>query len=503
MGYRRVIRSLIAIAAVLRLAAAVDIDPKLYLEDVKYFASERLKGRRSGASQLDQAADFVARRFRELGLAPAGDGGYLQRFRVTTNSKAGKANRLACREDATGHVLELTRDYTPLSLSSSGKVSGPVVFVGYGITAHEYGYDDYAGIDVQGKVVLLMKHEPRESDDSSVFGGRVYTNHAQIESKAWNARMHGAAAVLLVADTPNHRGTYEEFERLGPGVGPDSPGIPFVQVKAEVVERWLRLAGRTLMGEVRAIDEDLKPRSAELPASLAVELSVDVRRESKPVSNVLGYLPGRTDEYLILGAHYDHVGLGEQYSMSPGRKGAVHPGADDNASGAAGVLGLARWFAAHPNHRRGILFVEFGGEEFGLLGSNHYVQHPTLPLSKAVAMLNLDMIGRIRDKNVYIGGVDTGTGFKALVEELNRTAEFNLEDSDSGNYGSSDHYSFTPKQIPFLFFFSGLHPDYHTPDDTWDRINAPDAARLLELVGAVIERLLDAPERPQFQLRTR
>jgi Zn-dependent M28 family amino/carboxypeptidase len=189
--------------------------------------------------------------------------------------------------------------------------------------------------------------------------------------------------------------------------------------------------------------------------------------------------------------------------MEPSKRGQVHPGADDNASGTSGVLELARWFSKHPGRRRGILFMAFGGEEFGLLGSNHYVEAPRMPLAKAIAMVNLDMIGRVRNNRVFVGGVDTSANFKALVESLNQSeeAKFDLEDTDTGGYGSSDHYSFTPEGIPFLFFFSGLHPDYHTPGDTWDRVDAPQAARLLRLVGRVIERLLDSPERPAFQRR--
>jgi hypothetical protein len=338
-----------------------------------------------------------------------------------------------------------------------------------------------------------------------VFGGKVYTNHAQIESKAVNAKRHGASALILVSDTPTHRGSFDQLDKLGPALGPDSAGIPFVEMKAEVAEKWLALGGQSIEGEIQAIDGDLRGHSFALPASLKVDLSVDLHRETKPVDNVLAYLPGTSDEYLILGAHYDHVGLGEQYSMEPAKRGTIHPGADDNASGTSGVLELARWFSKHAGHRRGILFMTFGGEEFGLLGSNHYVDAPELPLAKAIAMINLDMIGRVRDNRVFVGGVGSSANFKALVEGLNQSEneKFYIEDTDTGGYGSSDHYSFTPEQIPFLFFFSGLHPDYHTPGDTWDRVTAPQTAKLLGLVGRVVESLLDSPERPAFRSEPR
>jgi hypothetical protein len=210
-------------------------------------------------------------------------------------------------------------------------------------------------------------------------------------------------------------------------------------------------------------------------------------------------VPGSTDEYIVIGAHYDHLGLGEQYSMAPSEAGTVHPGADDNASGTAGVIELARWFSTQPKPKRGVLFLAFAGEELGLLGSSYYVNHPDLPLDKAVAMINMDMIGRIREGKVFVGGTGSGTTLKADIEKVvAKYPTLHLDFSDVGGYGSSDHTSFTTKQVPVLFFFSGLHSDYHKPSDTWDKIDAPDAAMLLSLVSDVAASLIDTPERPGF-----
>jgi hypothetical protein len=500
---RKPFLSLVALLAALRLAAAVEVDPQQYLEDIKYLASEQLKGREDGTPELDQAADYIARQFRAFGLRPVRDDSYYQRFQVTISARPGKANRLEYGEGPRKTTLKFDGEFRPLSLSSNGKVSGQVVFAGYGITAPEYDYDDYAGIDVRDKLVLILRHEPQEFDENSVFGGRVYTNHAQVESKAVNAKLHGARAVIFASDQPTHPNDSDELEKLGRAVGPGSPGIPFVQVKAEVAQRWLKLAGHSLEEVVKAIDTDLRPRSFALPVTLSVKMSVDLLRETRPVSNVVGYLAGETDEYVIIGAHYDHIGLGEQFSMQPAKRGTVHPGADDNASGTAGVIELARWFAKHPRHRRGILFIAFAGEEFGLLGSNHYVDAPELPLENTVTMINLDMIGRLRDDKLYIGGIASGSGFQTLIDELAKDAKFSVDDADAGGYGSSDQYSFTPQQIPTLFFFTGMHRDYHRPTDTWDKIDAPGSARVLDFVGQAAERLLDAPERPQFLKRPR
>jgi Peptidase family M28/PDZ domain len=212
---------------------------------------------------------------------------------------------------------------------------------------------------------------------------------------------------------------------------------------------------------------------------------------------VAGYLPGLTDEYIVIGAHYDHLGLGEQFSMAPSLAGTIHPGADDNASGTAGVIELARWFSTQPKQKRGILFLTFAGEELGLLGSSYFVNHPALPLDRDVAMINMDMIGRVRDGKIFIGGVGTGSTLKKLLEEITPKYGLHIDYSEAG-YGSSDHTSFTTKQVPVLFFFSGLHADYHKPSDTWDKIDAPDAAKLLQMIAEVSEDLRESPDRPLF-----
>ena len=213
---------------------------------------------------------------------------------------------------------------------------------------------------------------------------------------------------------------------------------------------------------------------------------------------MVGYVPGATDEYVIIGAHYDHLGLGEQYSLAPEKVGTIHPGADDNASGAAGVLALARYFASHPKPARGILFIAFAGEELGLLGSTHYVNHPCLPLNRAALMINMDMIGRIRDRKVMVGGAPEGSPFRRILETLGPQHDLDLDLSDTSVYGSSDHTSFKARQVPTLFFFSGLHADYHRPSDTWEKIDPDSTVRLLKLI-ADLTMIAGTPSgKPQF-----
>jgi hypothetical protein len=486
------------VAAALCLANVASVSPQQYLEHVKHLASPELRGRGTGMPELDKAAEYIAAQFRSFGLRPPDGQDYRQAFNVTTNARLGRDNRLAYFDNGRRTGLRMREDFIPLNFSARGKIEGQMVFAGYGITAPEYGYDDYAGLDVKDKIVLVLRHEPQEYDEKSVFAGRIYTEHSQLFSKASNAKMRGARGVVLVMDRANHRGDEDRLEAFSGAVGPADAGIPFVQVKAAVAERWFAAAGKKLEELQEQIDKDLKPRPFAFPASLRLEGNLDLERAVKRVDNVLGYLPGETDEYVVLGAHYDHLGLGEQFSMAPSQAGTVHPGADDNASGVAGVIELARWFASRPKPKRGILFMAFAAEELGLLGSSHYVKNPALPLDKAVAMLNLDMIGRIKDGKAFIGGSGTGTTLKALLDEVAPRHDLKIDYSEVGGYGSSDHTSFTTRQVPVLFFFSGLHADYHKPSDTWDKIEAGEAAKLLGLISDAMVRLIEAPGRPEF-----
>ncbi|HEY2015633.1 MAG TPA: M28 family peptidase [Bryobacteraceae bacterium] len=485
-------------ASWIAFGAGATIDPNTYLNDVKYLASNEMRGRATGSPELEKAAGFIAAKFKEFGLKPVNGKSYYQAFPVTTTSRLGKANHFSFTENGHSITLHPGEDFIPLQFSSKGRMSGPVVFAGYGITAPEYHYDDYAGIDVKGKLVLILRHEPQETDEHSVFAGRNNTDHAAFAHKASNAKLHGAAGVILIDDTVHHRDQADELQKFGTADGPSDAGIPFVQVKAARLEGWFAGAGKNLETIEAGIDKDLKPESFAFPEGLRADGEADVERLVKTVHNVAGLLPGETDEYVVIGAHYDHLGLGGQFSLAPSMTGTVHPGADDNASGTAGAIELARWYSRQPKQKRGILFLTFAGEELGLLGSAYYVAHPDMPLDKAVAMINMDMIGRVHNGKLYIGGVASGSNLRPMLEKITPKYQLNIDYSDSTGYGSSDHTSFTIGHVPVLFFFSGLHADYHKPGDTWDKIDAPEAAKLLELVADVTDNLRETAERPQF-----
>src|SRR5256886_10476436 len=253
----------LAALALLALGAARHtteaLDAQHYLAHVKFLASDTLRGRATGSPELEKAAAYIAKQFKASGLQPRDGKGYLQGFPVTTNAKLGSNNRFEYTENGKTAALKFEEEFIPFNFSSRAKVSGEVVFVGYGITAREYNYDDYAGVDVKDKLALILRHEPQEFDEKSVFAGKVYTEHAQFFSKVINAKNHGARGVILINDRANHRGEADQLEPFGKTAGPADAGIPFVQIKAEVAERWVSGAGKDLAGNAAEIRKDLKP----------------------------------------------------------------------------------------------------------------------------------------------------------------------------------------------------------------------------------------------------
>jgi len=265
----------------------------------------------------------------------------------------------------------------------------------------------------------------------------------------------------------------------------------------------MKRAGQSLPGLQKAIDKDLSLHSFVLPPAIRVHLRTDVSPRRRTLKNVAGYLPGNDpklrDEIIVIGAHYDHLGLAEQGgSLDSSPLGKIHHGADDNASGTSGIIELARAFSEDKIHlRRSVLFLAFAGEELGLFGSANYVEHPRFPIDRTIAMLNLDMIGRMQQNKLFIGGVGTSPGFRNLVAEEGKSLDLHFDFTDSG-YDASDHMSFARKRIPVLFFFSGLHADYHRPSDTWDKMEPNETAKVLELVEGVVRRIDAAGARPPY-----
>ena len=475
--------------------AVASTDAARYLDDIKALTAPEMEGRGDGSKGLTLAEHLIVARYKALGMEPAGKKDYLQSFRVVTGRRILPGTKLSAQANGEkSQPYGLNDDFIPLTFSSTGNAKASLVFAGYGITAREINYDDFHDSDVAGKIVLVLRGEPEALAQKAPGGG--HTTHASLITKAINAKNHGAVALIVVSGKLP-RGESDALIPFGETEGPEEAGILCLQVKAAVADDWLRPTGLSAAELQDSIEKEMSS-GLVIPLDSALDVTVKIETLRATVNNVLAYLPGKTDEYVIVGAHYDHLGKGDSHSLAPSQIGQIHPGADDNASGTAGVLELARVFAPLAGKLdRGILFANFAGEELGLLGSAEWVKEPTRPLAKAAAMLNMDMIGRIKDDKVFIGGVGTGTTFKSTLEDAAKGSGFHLEYSDSG-YSSSDHTSFVSKKIPVLFFFSGLHGDYHKPSDTWDKINASAAAQLLNLVSKVSVELADACEKPGF-----
>lgn len=453
-----------------------------FMEHIRYLASDQLKGRGNGSEELEQAAEYIARHFREAGLLPAGEGNtYFQEFELTLGLELGSENQITFQFKDGPIQLRPGEHYVPLTSGSQKRIEGPLVFVGFGITASELDYDDYGNLDVEGKIVVAFEHEPQERFEGSVFAGGELTPYATAFHKIMNARSRGAVGVILLPDYFNHP---EGVSSPPEATQVVNLGIHTVRLTEAWGQRLISESGRDPDEITGLMSSQLTPQSFNLDYAGVVDL--DVIKVRRTVRNVLGFIPGKTEEIIILGAHYDHLGLGSNGSLAADLKGQIHNGADDNASGTAGLLQLAEEFATG-SPRRGLLFIAFAGEELGLLGSRYYVEHPTIPLEDTMAMLNMDMIGR-SDGDLLIGGVGTASEFRTLLDEIQETSSLEFSYSDSLR-GSSDHLSFVSKRIPVLFFFSGLHRDYHRPSDDWERIKVAATREIIDVVHRTVDEL--------------
>jgi len=468
-----------------------------YLAHIKYLADDELEGRGIGTEGIAQAGDYIAEQFKRCGLEPAGDDGtFFQEFDLDLWKRIGPKTSLTSRKEGDEKVtLELGRDWTPMTLSLAETFEGSLVFAGYGISDEEKDYDDYKGIDVDKKVVLLIRYEPTFMLDDATKP-EEHSRHAQLRVKARGALDRGAAAVLIV--NPVHVIAEDALQEFGHGAQ-GNLGIPLYQIARAAADRLLASAGLEPVATLeKRIESDRRPVSAEAPH---VQLSgtADLLSDGPRVRNVLGLRRGEgphADEIILIGGHFDH--LGKSPTMrNPNGPAQIHNGADDNASGSAGVIECARIVSAGPPPQRTMLFMTFSAEESGLLGSKHFADHPTVPIDRIVTMLNMDMIGRMKENVIQIGGQRTGEGLADLVERRVHDYGFEVKDGGGGR-GPSDHTSFYAKKIPVLFFFTGLHRQYHMPEDDIDLINAKDGARVAQLVADLAYDIAALPERLKY-----
>ncbi len=466
-----------------------------FVSHVRYLASDQMRGRGNGTPELDRAASYIAWQLTNDHAKPAFGKSYFQTFEITTRTDFAPESKVIIRSGETTQELSLFSGFLPLGLGDeSTSIDGDLVFAGYGIATESPAYDDYKDVDVKDKIIVIMTHSPREKEEVR-SGEDQLALQSTLTSKAMNARMHGAKGMIIIAD-PLHRD--DERDALPPfkeGGSAEEWGIPVVAVHLPAIEPLLKSAGKDLGALHEAIDHELKPQSFALTGARA-EIHLTATRTKKPVKNVAAAIPGKTDEWIVIGAHYDHLGLGEKNSLAPRLIGIPHHGADDNASGVAGLLELAKAFSSEkPN--RSILFVAFAGEELGLLGSSYFAKNPPVPTEKIVTMINMDMIGRPKKDRIFVSGVGTSPAFTGIIEKDSQAAGLQAALSKSG-YSASDQISFVSKGIPALFFFSGLHSDYHKPSDTWDKIDGPAAQKVVRMIYRVAEDVAALPERPAF-----
>lgn len=474
--------------------AAQEITPREVIAHVRYLSSDELEGRMTGEKGSEAAARYIAHDFETSGLEPLGDRGtHYQKFPLPERVIPGKSNSLIITINGKKHPFELGRDFFPLAVSASGFVSGELVFAGYGISAPGLGYDDYDGLDVRGKIVLMLRGSPSGMNYRSHFA-----DYASLRYKAMNAAEKGAKGVIFT--TPDSLVEEEDLGSFAFELPSGGTAIEAVVIRRDRAREIISSAGKDL-GVLEAMLSERENVSFPIPGSEAemrIEL-ITVRGES---SNVLGFLPGSDpglkNEVIVIGAHYDHLGTGENYAATGREMDRIYNGADDNASGVSGLLELGEYFAGGRHRlKRSLLFIAFSGEEIGLLGSSYYLEHPKSPPENTVAMINMDMIGRLAENKLMAIGVGSSKEWKGLIDKANSGIGLDLTYMDSA-FGPSDQTVFFADDIPAVLFFTGLHEDYHKPGDDWRKINAEGEVRVLGLIAKLITEFGDDRERITF-----
>lgn len=474
-------------------------------QHVSYLASDELHGRNTPSPGLEKAAAYIADHFQANGLEPVNDS-YFQEFKVSW-IRLGPRNSLEITSGGRRKSFKIKREFMPFDMTGSKAVQGELVFVGYGITAPEFDYDDYAGIDVSGKIVLVLRHEPGEKDDNSPFDGRKMTPYGQVKKKVETAIAHGASGVLVVTDPANHRSIRPRgfpwpslFKSIPDEAIPlslssaEKEKIPVVHVGKRVITHIFGHLD-TLRAWQETIDQTFRPASRALP-DVAVTLETSTNTKEVAVKNVVGLVRGSdpklAKEVVVIGAHYDHVGAKRHAEEE---EDFIFNGADDNASGTSVLCAMASAFGkSYIPPRRSILLIAFAGEEKGLFGSRAYVEAPLFPLKNTVAMLNFDMVGRNAPDSVFVGGRRRSPELVRINEEENRYIGMKLDYSIDAFYSRSDQYNFARHGIPFLFYFTGLHEDYHKVSDHAYKVNANKIAMIARLGFRVAWRIANTDQ---------
>ncbi|MDH3626263.1 MAG: M20/M25/M40 family metallo-hydrolase [Acidobacteriota bacterium] len=472
---------------------------------VGYLAADDLNGRDSGGGEIREAEAYIANAFERFGLAPLpGHDSFFLPFHLYRSNFDKKTTNLTLsigKEDVVG---EVGQQFRPFDFSDNGRVDAEVVFAGYGVSAPDLGYDDYAKIDVEGKIVLLLRHVPNESSGEGSFAAGAATRYGAFATKAQVAVEHGAAGMILVTDPLNHGpnddlriGRRLTLDRGSLSAGQQSgPTFLAVHANQSIIGDWLQKAGADLSELQTALDSGKKTHKLTVNGLRA---SIGVQRvegaEAVPARNVAGFLEGSDEdlknEWIVIGGHHDHIG------GYHGEGDTIFNGADDNASGISGVLELAQAFASREQRpRRSILFATFSAEEKGLLGSRAMVEQEHFPVHRTVFMFNLDMIGRTDSDQIQVYGDGYARGLREIVDAANEPVGLELTYAGTEYAGNSDHASFYQAGVPFMFFFTGLHDDYHQLGDHADKLDYDRMQQILTVGFNTIETMADADMTP-------
>ena len=473
-----------------RTGLSSDITNDEIMAHIRYLSHENRGGRYPGTRGSKDVIAYMTKHLKSYGVEPGLEGSYIQPFDITSGIKLGKGNSAQINGDS----IFVEKDYIPLWFSSSGPVQASIVFAGYGfdINEKELQWNDYDGLDVKGKWVMVMRHSPERESTHSIFA-----KHSPLHKKATVARDRGAIGIIFISQIED-----DGLFPLNYITGYSNTGISALHFSNNRADKILRNVGWSRERIQKTMNRSLEPVNFIMKDQV-LDVNVNLQLITTRCANVVGKIKSGNrkyrDEYVVLGAHFDHVGEGGVGSGSrrPNLL-QVHPGADDNASGTSGLLEIAQKLAANKSRlKRSILLIGFDAEEKGLLGSKYFMSNPTIDPNKIITMVNMDMIGRMKDSSATVGGVGTSPLFESLMDSLGTDRSFNLSISGQG-FGPSDHASFYSENIPVLFFFSGIHDDYHTPDDTWKHINLQGTTDIVNLVYDITYHLARTPIRPPF-----
>ena len=461
---------------------------------VRYLASDRLQGRFPGTNGDRKAAEYIRNQFKNSSLTLLGDAGF-QYFDIITDVSLGHNNSLTI--DQINFSVGI--DFVPLSFSQNITLTAPIIFVGFGFDFQNdsLSWNDYSDIDVARKWVLILRGSP---DGNNPHGG--FSEHSSLRKKVMIAKDHSVAGVIFTSGSK-----FDESDALIPLRYDQSQinvSIPVIHVKREVADLLLYKSGGSLVSlENTVIQMKEKFKSIELKKNVSV--STTVKHKTVQTQNIVGVLPGIDEqlknEYVVMGAHYDHLGFGGEHSGSrrPDHY-EIHNGADDNASGVSIMMELAELFSHNNSNKRTLVFVGFGAEEMGLLGSKHFVKSGIVENDNIQIMLNMDMVGRLdrKENKISIGGTHTAVSLESEIENIVSKTSLKYSFSPEG-YGPSDHSSFYVNDTPVLFFFTGAHNDYHTPDDDAEKINYKGMKVLSQLIYSIADYFSNMDKRLVFR----